>query len=129
MSLNQFHAGFANTATLFIAALGVWALGLRFTSRPLNASWYGAAVVGEIVIVLQGLVGLLLYLQGQGALLPRPFMHVLYGVVAVLTLPAAYSYLGRQEDERVKAIIMGLVCLFLWGILLRASSVAQFPLA
>jgi len=126
MALTQLHAGLANTATLFIAAIGVWALVLRFTSRPLPPAWYGAAVVGEVVIVLQALIGGVLYLQGLGAALPRPFMHILYGAVAIVTLPAAYGYFGSIEDEKTKAIAMALVCFFLWGILLRATSVAQF---
>ncbi len=126
MPLSQIHAGLANTAVLFTAALGIWALALRLTSRPLGSSWYGAAVVGEVVLVLQGLIGALLYLQGLDAALARPFMHILYGAVAVVTLPAAYGYFGNMEDEKIKALAMAFTCFFLWGILLRASNVAQY---
>jgi hypothetical protein len=126
MSLTQIHAGLANTAVLFVAALGIWALLLRFMSRPLNSGWFGAAMVGEILIVAEGALGGILYLQGLHAALPRPFMHILYGVVAVICLPAAQSYFGNLEDENVKTLAMAAVCLFLWGILLRASYVAQF---
>ena len=125
MGLVQIHAGLANSATLFVAALALWALYLRIRSVPLGAAWYGAAVVGELVIIAQGLVGTILYFQGLGAVLPRPFMHILYAVVAVVTLPAAYSYFSSLEDEKVKTLAMALVCAFLWGILLRAASVAQ----
>lgn len=126
MALSQLHAGLANTALLFIAAIGVWALVLRLTARRLTPAWYGAAVVGEIVIVLQVGIGLILYLQGLDAALPRPFMHILYGTVAVVTLPAAHGYFGNIKDEGAKAIAMALACFFLWGILTRAASVAQF---
>jgi len=126
MALSQLHAGLSNTALLFIAAIGLWALVLRFTTRRLTPAWYGAAVVGEVVIVLQAVIGLVLYLQGLDAALPRPFMHILYGVVAVVTLPAAHGYFGNIKDEGAKAIAMALTCVFLWGILLRATSVAQF---
>ncbi|HXF61507.1 MAG TPA: hypothetical protein VNK95_07815 [Caldilineaceae bacterium] len=123
-ALSQIHAGLANTAVLFIAAIGLWALALRFLSRPLNAAWFGAAVVGELLLIIQGVIGAVLYLQGLDAALPRPFMHVLYGIVAVVTLPAAYSYFGSLEDEKVKTLAMALTCAFLWGILLRATGVA-----
>lgn len=126
MTLTQIHEGLANTAVLFIAALGIWALLLRFTSRPLNSGWFGAAMVGEILIVAEGALGGILYLQGLNVALPRPFMHILYGVVAVICLPAAQSYFGNFEDENVKTLAMAAVCFFLWGILLRASYVAQF---
>jgi hypothetical protein len=44
----------------------------------------------------------------------------------VICLPAAQSYFGNFEDENVKTLAMAATCAFLWGILLRASSVAQF---
>jgi hypothetical protein len=128
MTLSQIHDGLADAAGLFVAVLGLWALFLRIRSMPLDAGWYGTAVVGEILLVAQGVLGLILYLQGFGVMLPRPFMHILYGVVAVVTLPAAYSYFGGLEDDRVKSLAMFFVCFFLWGIIVRASSVAQFAL-
>jgi len=126
MGLAQVHAGLANTAVLFVAAIGVWALVLRFRSQPLGASWSGAAAVAELLILAQALLGTLLYLQGQSAALARPYMHILYGVVAVVTLPAAYGYFGSMEDDRVKTLAMALTCFFLWGILLRAANVAYY---
>ena len=125
MGLVQIHAGLANTAVLFIAALGLWALGLRFLSRPLDSTWFGAAMIGELLIVAQGAIGGLLYLQGQDAALTRPLLHILYGIVAVICLPAAQSYFGNLEDENVKTLAMAAVCAFLWGILLRASYVVD----
>jgi len=126
MALTQIHAGLANTAVLFVAAIGIWALVLRFMSRPLDSAWFGAAVVGEILLVVQALLGVVLYLQGLDSMLARPFMHILYGAVAVVTLPAAYGYFGNFEDEPVKTLAMALTCFFLWGILLRASNVAYY---
>ncbi len=126
MSLSQVHAGLANTAVLFIAAIGIWALFLRFRSKPLSGNWYGAAAVGEILLVVQALLGFFLYLQGLGGQLPRPMLHILYGIVAIITLPAAYFYFGNSDDEKVKALAMALVCFFLWGIVLRAAYVARF---
>lgn len=127
MGLVQIHDGLANTAVLFVAALALWALLLRFMSRPLDGTWFGAAMVGEILIIVQGALGGLLYLQGGGSALPRPFMHILYGIVALICLPAAQSYFGNLEDENIKSLAMAAVCAFLWGILLRASYVAQYP--
>lgn len=127
MGLVEIHANLANTCVLFIAALGIWALGLRIVSRPLDSTWYGAAMIGELLIVGQGLLGGLLYMQGLNVALPRPSMHILYGIVAVICLPAAQSYFGHLEDENIKSLAMFAVCAFLWGILLRASYVAEYP--
>ena len=125
MGLVEIHAGLANTAVMFVAALGIWALVLRFRSQPLDRSWFGAAMIGELIIVTEALLGGLLYMQGLSSALPRPFMHILYGIVALICLPAAQSYFGNLEDENVKTLAMAATCAFLWGILLRVGYVAQ----
>jgi hypothetical protein len=108
--------------------IGVWALALWLLKRPLAASWFGAAVIAQIAIMAQGLIGAWLYLGADlGGCLPRPFMHILYGIVAVITLPAAWGYFGNLPEERVKALAMAFTCIFLWGILQRASGVALYP--
>jgi len=126
MGLIEIHKGLSNTAVLFIAALAIWALVLRFRSRPLDTSWTGAALIGELLIVVEAAIGGILYLEGSSSALPRPFLHILYGIVALICLPAAQTYFGHLEDENVKTIAMAATCTFLWGILLRASYVAQF---
>lgn len=126
MSLAVLHAGLANTAAFFIAILAAWALYYRLRSQPLDSSWYGAAVIGEVLLLGQVAIGTLLYFQGLDVLLARPFMHILYGVVAILTLPAAYSYFGNLDDENVKSLAMAFACFFLWGIVMRAAGVVSY---
>ncbi len=122
------HDRLAVTTTWFMLIIGIWAVLLWLLQRPLAASWFGAVVVAEIAIIIQALVGAWLYLGvGLGPALPRPFMHILYGIVAVIGLPSAWGYFGNLQDERVKALAMAFTCLFLWGILQRASSVALYP--
>lgn len=128
MSFIEVHARLSETATLFIGFIGVWAFFFRIRNRPLDSSWYGAAVIGELLLVAQALLGAWLYYgMALGGALPRPFMHILYGVVSVVTIPAAQSYFGQLEDEKVKAVAMAAACIFLWGIILRASQVATYP--
>jgi len=105
MQLNEIHGRLANTAMIFIAVLGIWALILRIRSKPLDGNWYGAAIIGELLIIGQAIIG---------------------SLVAVLSLPAAYGYFSQLEDENVQTVAMVLVCFFLWGILLRASNVTEF---
>jgi heme A synthase len=125
MTLIEIHARLASTASLFIGILALWALFLRVRNRGLDGSWLGAAVIGELLIVAEALIGTYLYLQGLSGALPRPFLHILYGIVAVITLPAAYGYFSNLEDDRVKTLAMALACAFLWGILQRAAAVAM----
>jgi hypothetical protein len=121
------HDRLAVTATWFTLIIGLWALVQWLRNRPLGASWYGAAVIAQLTILAQGLLGAWLYLgMGLGAALPRPFMHILYGIVAVITLPAAWGYFGNLPDERVRSLAMAATCIFLWGILLRSGSTAVY---
>ena len=128
MPLNEIHSRLANTALIFIAILGIWALISRIRSKPLDGNWFGAAIIGELLIIGQAAIGTWIYLQGMGAALPRPYLHILYGLVAVLALPAAYGYFSQLEDDNVQCIAMFVTCFFLWGILMRASNVAEFVL-
>jgi len=123
MPIRVIHMGLANSASLFLIALTLWALVQFLRSQPLGSSWYGAAVVVELLIVAQALVGGALW-GTQGFLIAqRPWIHILYGAVAVITLPAAYSYFSRIEDPRVQSLAMTLACAFLWGIVQRAAQV------
>ena len=124
MDLTVIHAGLARTGTFFFIALGVWAILQRIRSQPLDGSWYGAAVIGELLMVVQFLLGFVLYGQGLGENLPRAFVHILYACVAVITLPAAYAYLSRFEDENVKSILMAIICFFLMEVVIRTGVVA-----
>jgi hypothetical protein len=129
MSLIEIHAGLARTASLFLAVLAVWAILLRIRTRPLDSNWYGAAVIGEILLIAQFLLGWVLFFQFGGGALPRPYLHILYGLVAVIALPAGYAYFSRLEDEGVKTVAMAVTCIFLWGIVSRATNVATISLA
>jgi len=125
--LPDVHARLALTATWLTLIIGLWALVQWLRNRPLGSSWYGAVVIAELTIVTQGLLGAWLYLgMGMGVALPRPFMHILYGIVAVITLPASWGYFGNLPEERVRSLAMAATCIFLWGILLRAGSTAVY---
>ena len=125
MSIVEIHHRLSSSATIFIGVLALWALYLRFRSKPLDSNWFGAAVIGEILLLAQALIGVYLYSLGTGVALPRPFLHMLYGIVSIITLPAAYGYFNTLEDEQVKTLAMAAACFFLWGIILRAGYVAQ----
>ncbi len=127
MSWLEIHGGLANAATLFMAILAGWALFLRLRSQPLDGSWFGAAVIGELLLLAQFGVGWLLWFEGLSVALPRPWIHILYGVVAVITLPAGYLYFSKVQEPKVQTLAMAMICLFLWGIVLRAAQVVYIP--
>ena len=122
MPIVLIHRGLANSASLFLAFLAIWATCAVFRARHSAAPGTALQSVAEILLVAQFVVGGILWLQGLQAG-PRPWIHVLYGAVAIITLPAAYSYFGKLEDGKVQALAMTLACAFLWGIVQRAGQV------
>ena len=124
MTLQIIHTNLSQTAILFVAILGIWAIYLRIRSQPLDGNWFGAAVIGEMLLIAQFIIGWLLFFQTGGGVLPRAYLHILYGFVAVLAIPAGYAYFNNIEHENVKTLAMAFICFFLWGILLRAATVS-----
>ena len=128
MTLAYVHQRLSVTATWFVLLIGIWALVLWLTKRNLGPAWFGAAIIAELLLVLQGLLGLWLFLgTSSGEVLTRPFLHILYGLVAVISIPAAWGYFGNLPEERVKSLAMALVFLFLWGIINRSGETALLP--
>lgn len=122
MTIVNVHQGLANAASLFLAILAVWALFQFIRSQPLSGSWFGAAVIAELLLLGQFLIGWVLYFQGMQAG-PRPWIHILYGTVAIITLPAGYTYFNKIDNPRVQTLAMAVGCFFLWGIVQRAGQV------
>ncbi|MEM7128757.1 MAG: hypothetical protein AAF702_20660 [Chloroflexota bacterium] len=125
MNIFLIHRNLSQSASLFIIVLAVWALVTRIRSRPLDGNWFGAAVIGEGLLIVQFILGWLLYFQTGGVGLPRAYLHILYGIVAILALPAGYMYFNKLEDENVKSLALSFICFFLWAALNRAAAVSQ----
>jgi hypothetical protein len=120
MSLVEFHARLGNAGMLFALGLGLWGLILYFRQQGVTSSYFGSLVVGELLYLGQAIVGGLLYSGGRS---PGQSVHILYGVLTVISIPAAYSYTRGNTDRRV-ALIYGVVGLFLFGVSLRAITTA-----
>ena len=85
MSIIEVHSRLAITAILYAGIMAVWAIFQYIRKGKVSSSYWGAAVIAEILILLQGAMGLYIYASGTGYL-TRSFMHILYGIVAVLVI-------------------------------------------
>jgi hypothetical protein len=120
MTLVDIHARLANTMLLFLSIAGVWGLAIFFLRRSITGSYWGILAVGEILILAEMIVGIILWIDGGR---PARTIHVLYGIVAGISIPGYYAYTKGQDDRRT-SLTYGLICLFLVGISLRAMSTA-----
>lgn len=120
MSLIEIHSRLANTAMFYIIILAAWGFWRYFRRQGMDSSYWGALVIGEVLLVLQAGLGAYLWLSGTGQLGGRS-IHILYGVISVLVIPGAYLYTHGDEQRRA-LLIYGVGLLFLIGIVLRAIS-------
>ncbi len=120
MSIIELHSRLAITAVLYAGVMALWAL-LRYIRKgKIDSNYWGAAVIIEVLILLQGTMGIYLYISGKGFLV-RSFMHILYGIVAVLVIPGVFLFTKGSEERRV-AGIYAVAFIFLVGILIRSMS-------
>ena len=113
------HERLANTAIFYTFAMGVWALWLTVRSRGLDGGYLGAVVIGEALLVVQVLLGLVLWAaQGFGG---GMWLHILYGLLTALMWPFVYTFSrGRDGSPRQEAMMFFATSFFLFLMLQRA---------
>jgi hypothetical protein len=109
------HDRLSISMTLYMVIIGLWGLGSYATGGQLGGSLAGSFVIGQLLIVAQVLLGVVLVLAGYR---PGDDLHYLYGVSAILVLPFAYSYL-RDRHPRQSLLIYSLLALFVAGLAIR----------
>ena len=119
-TLEIIHARLADSLLLFMILAGLWCLVAAARGRGVGSQTWGILTIGELLALAQAVLGLLLYLGGDR---PARGIHILYGVVAVLGLPAYYA-LSHGRDDRRAAWTYAVLCLFLAGISLRSATTA-----
>lgn len=116
MTLTDFHARLATTVLLYTLALAVWGFIRFFLKRGIEGNYWGALVIAEIVILIQGGIGI--YLWATGAR-PGETIHILYGAINAIAIPSTFGF-TRGRDSRRDMLVYAAVLLFLFGIGLRA---------
>ena len=116
MPLTEVHARLANTALFFFLIMSIWGTWRFLRKRGLEGSYWGALVIAELLILVQGGLGAYLWLIG---LRPMRSIHILYGVVSALALPLAFAYTKGREG-RPEMLIYTVTLLITVGLILRA---------
>ena len=101
-----------------MSGVGIWGMLAFIRGGTLSGSLAGALAIGQILIVVQGLAGLALFLQGVRSTDP---VHYLYGLTAALVLPFVWSYL-RDRDQRQALLFYSLLALFIAGLAIRGMT-------
>jgi len=116
-SLVELHFILGRTFMFFVLAMGLWGMVAYVRKQPLGPNYWGALVIGEIVGVLQVILGVIQWLGGSQ---PARGIHFLYGSLAIVIWPATFGYVRGQQESQTESLVFGLVSLFLFGIAIRA---------
>ncbi len=114
--MTDLHSRLALSAIFFALALGAWAAFLFFRGKGIDSSYWGALVIGEILMIAQGVIGVLMVISGR---MPPDLIHFLYGVLVGLAWPGAYVYTNARQG-RSEAGIYAIVSFFIFGLAIRA---------
>ncbi|MER3436784.1 MAG: hypothetical protein C4346_03735 [Chloroflexota bacterium] len=115
------HDRLATTVLLFMLAVGLWGLLSFVRGESLSGSLAGALVIGQGLIAVQVLFGILLLAKGARA---ASSVHYLYGATAVLVMPFVWSYV-RDRHPRQALLFYSLVSLFIVGLAIRGMTTAH----
>jgi heme A synthase len=110
------HGGLANALSLFTIIAALWGMLSAIRRKGVDSNYWGILAVAEIIVLVQALLGGLLYAGGNR---PGSGVHILYGALVVFSLPLYYS-LSKGRNDRRAAIIYSLICLFMFAMSLRA---------
>src|SRR6202165_3635075 len=111
-----FHNGLFRTGLLITAFIGLWGLVTYFRKQPSSGSFRATLVLTEALFIIQGLVGVLMFANGRR---PHDNLHWLYGVLLVIVLPIAMSYVSGRAARR-DPLVYGIAGLFMAGLSIRA---------
>ena len=121
MSLSQIHSALANACLIFSLIIAGYGFLLYLRRRNIDSNFWGTLAAGEVLFLAQVVVGILVYAGGLRA--PRTWIHALYGIVLLISLPGAYA-VTRGRDGRRETLIYAIIGLFLAGVTLRAMFTA-----
>jgi len=110
------HNGLFRAGLLLTVIIGIWGLVMYFRKLPPGGGFRSTLVLTEVLFILQGLIGVGMFLGGRR---PHDSLHWLYGVLLVLLLPIAATYVGGRGPRR-EALVYGIAGLFMAGLTIRA---------
>lgn len=120
-AITEIHTLLSRTIWMFFLALGLWGGFRAVRGQGVDGGYIGAMAIGQILFLVQFILGLLLYLSGSRV--ADTGIHILYGVFALVFLPFIYGSIRGDDSNRAQWVFC-FCTLFLFGITLRAIETA-----
>lgn len=109
------HGRFATTVWLYLLVLGLWSLWRAIRGRGIDGGFLGALVIGQVLILVQAILGALLWLGGLGENLNNPAIHYLYAGFSLVFIPFVFLYWLRGDDSNRAQWVLSFAVLFQFG--------------
>ena len=126
MSLPFLHGRIATALALFTLAAGVYGLAEYLRKKPISPRYWGLITFGNLLALSQAGLGGWMALQGGQP--TRGWLHMLYGVVAALWIPAirflSPNFSKPNRAGRDATLTCALVSLLEFAIALSAIGTA-----
>lgn len=119
------HQRVANMSMLYFLVLAIWGFWRFIRKKGPDSSYWGALAIGEVLVVVQALLGGYLWLAGARP--PRGDVHVMYGLLVPAVIPLIYAFTRGGENRR-ESLVYGASLLFAVGLILRATTTGLDPL-
>jgi len=119
MSLAFVHNRLAISILLYAIILCVWGFWMYIRKKDVSGSYFGALIIAELLILGQAALGTSLYVIGLQA--ERGGMHILYGVVGALGIPAVFA-ITKGRNDRKTLLVYSAVLLFSAVIFIRSMA-------
>ena len=116
------HTQLSQTIWIFFLILGLWGLFRAIRGQGVDGSYMGAMIIGQVLYLVQGALGGILWLNGNMVVVERPFMHILYGSSALVFMPFVFMVWLKGDDSNRGQWVMAFTVLFMFGIALRAAT-------
>jgi hypothetical protein len=121
MTLAEIHGRLANTAMIYCVIMAVWGLIQFFRGKGVSGGYFGAIVIAEVLLAIQGIIGLILWF-GVSTIKPG-WVHWLYGIVLLMGAPLVYAYTKGKHD-RPEMLLYAVAFVIMIALVLRAMVTA-----
>lgn len=118
----RLHANLLFTILMVFGVLALWALILGLLRRPVGQWLFSGMAIGVLLVLAESILGVIMIVQGLRPV--RTEMHILYGVIALLTIPIAHSS-ARNREARSQGLIYAFACMCVCVFVLRAVEMAR----
>ena len=118
------HEGLGTTSLYYFLILSVWGYVRFFRNKGIDSTYWGMLVIAELLILAECALGAYLWLGGYR---PMRSIHVLYGLILPLMIPAAYLY-TKGRGARAEILVYSTAAIITVGLIIRAIYTARFIL-